>query len=597
MHPFSRRAFLLRAGTVGAAALASTLWTPSYRRALARSLAISVNPAGTTLERSLVYSGEGYLRISYGPGWPIVVREELAPASAGREDRRVALASVVHLTDLHLLDAESPARVDFWDRYSDGTSNSFIPFQSAFRAQETLSNQVGEAMIQQINAIAAGPVTGRPFDCAVSTGDNIDNQQVNETDWFIRLLDGGELTPTSGDLTRYEGVQDNDLATYDSHFWHPDPPPSPRDPDFYKRYYGFPEYPGLLDASGVPFVASGLDVPWYSTYGNHDGLVQGNVKGNPAIDAIATGRLKPTALPPGASTGDLENAFANGDPTLFVALLSGPARVVTADPDRRSLSTGEWVAKHLASTGGPGPSGHGYTEEDAANGDAHFAFQIAEGVLGISLDTCNWAYADGSVGEIQMAWAEQRIQEVSSRYFDSAGTEVTSDVADQLVILFSHHGPRDLTSPVPNPMRPTEARLLQPEILEILHRYPNVIAWMNGHSHRNLITPQADPTGLTGGFWDIATAAHIDFPEHARLVEVVDNRDGTLSIFATLIDHAATLATPPPGTPAASFGPEALAALGREFAYNDPQVGIEDGAEGRPRDRNVELLLPDPRKR
>ena len=76
----------------------------------------------------------------------------------------------------------------------------------------------------------------------------------------------------------------------------------------------------------------------------------------------------------------------------------------------------------------------------------------------------------------------------------------------------------------------------------------------------------------------------------------MDNRDGTLSIFGTLIDHAATLATPPPGTPAAGFGPEALAALGREFAYNDPQVGVEDGAEGRPQDRNVELLLPDPRQ-
>ena len=77
----------------------------------------------------------------------------------------------------------------------------------------------------------------------------------------------------------------------------------------------------------------------------------------------------------------------------------------------------------------------------------------------------------------------------------------------------------------------------------------------------------------------------------------MDNRDGTLSIFGTLIDHAATLATPAPGTPAASFGPEALAALGREFAYNDPQVGVEGGAEGRPQDRNVELLLADPRRR
>ena len=75
----------------------------------------------------------------------------------------------------------------------------------------------------------------------------------------------------------------------------------------------------------------------------------------------------------------------------------------------------------------------------------------------------------------------------------------------------------------------------------------------------------------------------------------MDNRDGTLSIFGTLVDHGATLATPRPGTPAGAFTPETLAALGREMAYNDPQVGVEDGAEGGPADRNVELLLPDPR--
>jgi hypothetical protein len=77
----------------------------------------------------------------------------------------------------------------------------------------------------------------------------------------------------------------------------------------------------------------------------------------------------------------------------------------------------------------------------------------------------------------------------------------------------------------------------------------------------------------------------------------MDNRDGTLSIFGTLVDHGAPLATPAAGTAAFGFAPETLAALGREFSYNDPQVGVEDGAEGSLQDRNVELLLPDPRSR
>lgn len=108
------------------------------------------------------------------------------------------------------------------------------------------------------------------------------------------------------------------------------------------------------------------------------------------------------------------------------------------------------------------------------------------------------------------------------------------------------------------------------------------------------MTPFARPGG--GGFWGIETASEIDWPILSRLLEVMDNRDGTLSIFGTLIDHGAARATPPPGADAFGFGNEALASLGREFAYNDPQVGIEDGAEGRPEDRNVELLVPDPRR-
>ena len=45
---------------------------------------------------------------------------------------------------------------------------------------ETLTNQVATSMITRINSIAAGPITGRPFDLCVSTGDNIDNQQHNK---------------------------------------------------------------------------------------------------------------------------------------------------------------------------------------------------------------------------------------------------------------------------------------------------------------------------------------------------------------------------------------------------------------------------------
>ncbi len=95
------------------------------------------------------------------------------------------------------------------------------------------------------------------------------------------------------------------------------------------------------------------------------------------------------------------------------------------------------------------------------------------------------------------------------------------------------------------------------------------------------------------------TASHIDFPQQARIVEIADNHDGTLSIFGTIVDSAAPLTVP-----AALDTPQALAALSRELAVNDWQervaapgaAGQPDGRRGKTEDRNVELLVRAPFK-
>ena len=96
-----------------------------------------------------------------------------------------------------------------------------------------------------------------------------------------------------------------------------------------------------------------------------------------------------------------------------------------------------------------------------------------------------------------------------------------------------------------------------------------------------------------GGFWEINTASHIDWPQQARIVEIVDNGDGTLSIFGTIDRPRA-----PRDLAANPTCPLDLAALSRELGINDwqrdPETTSVDGKRGAISDRNVELLVRAP---
>src|SRR5689334_261976 len=71
-----------------------------------------------------------------------------------------SLLSFAQLSDVHIIDAQSPARVEYFAR-TPGLSADEWPYSSAFRAHETLSTQLLVAALQAI-AHAAGPATGKP---------------------------------------------------------------------------------------------------------------------------------------------------------------------------------------------------------------------------------------------------------------------------------------------------------------------------------------------------------------------------------------------------------------------------------------------------
>jgi metallophosphoesterase (TIGR03767 family) len=531
-----------------------------------------------------------YRRLRYGPGEPYIVRTELAEGVPPVYRR--SLLNFVHHTDMQLRDTESPMLVEYLDRFSDQVCKP-IPFDAAFWPQGVMHFQAFEKMLRTVRTIGTSPVTGEPFQFSFCTGDNIDNAQLNELRWFIGIMDG-DIVETNSGGPAYEGVQAAHWGTPDTgpdpEYWHPDEGIS----DKYKVQYGFPDYPGVLEQAVAPFHAHGAGFPWYSCFGNHDGLILGNFPENPLMEGMAVGPFKPTGTPPGFNPCDeFENLRDHPE-----ALVSGPGRLVTADARRAIISRKQYVEEHFRSSSEP--RGHGFTEENLASGTAYYVDDRYPLLRMIVLDTTNpGGESNGSIGAAQLAWLEQRLIEVHSRYYDEDGQSATTENPDRLVVLFSHHGIATMNNIFvnPDPFTPEEndqPRFHGPQVEALVHRFPNVILWVNGHSHANRIVPRPDPEGKpnfqggTNGFWDVTTSSICDWPTQSRLIEIVDNGNGLLSIFCTIVDHSA------PPQPRRSRGLTFLASVHREVAANDPQDGFESGKRGEPEDRNVDLVIQAP---
>jgi len=556
---------------------------PHARRTGAPDPQVTQRPT-TTLDATLQPElGQGYRHLRWGPGEPHLVREDLGvPAGSDRTAARRSLLYFAHHTDVHICDAQSPARLEAGERLAwmnPGTD-------SGHRPQEHSTVQVFDQMIRATNAVRQSPVTGAEMAFCIQTGDNTDNRQLCETRWFVDTLDGKVVTPNTGHPDRYEGVQSQSHLRWT---YHPDDPSR----DFYGRI-GFPRLPGLLASAIRPVDTAGIDVPWLAVMGNHDGIWQGTfgrlsrLRLDLVESGLTAGGRKPVSLLGYLSAAAVASTRGADGMTGWTGRDAGPRpgrHTVgsTADPEaRRGLGISEYLAEMFRTDPVPGPVGHGFTEDNLRDGTTWWSRPQGERFQLIGLDTTNHtAGSEGRLGPGQLAWLEAELTALSS---DHGGS-------DRLVIVFSHHNSATMTNTVEDATDPGPA-IGGEALLELFARFPNVVLWVNGHSHVNEILAHPRPGGDGDGLWEINTASCIDFGQQTRTIEVLDNGDGTLSVLTTSLDHAAPVSTPARADK--RYTSAQLASLSRELASNDARWIDPWEQRGGPEDRNAELVLRRP---
>ena len=460
------------------------------------------------------YATNGYGKWTPGPGQPYLKPDMLGGITNSVPDSgATTLVSFFTMSDIHIDDKESPAQVPYFGYQNGPTANS-----SAYSPIILYTTHVLDAAVQTVNALHKT----QPFDCGLFLGDACNNNQYNELRWYLDVIDGKWITPSSG---AHRGAKTID----------------------YQK----------------PYQAAGLDksIQWYQTMGNHDQLWIGSLLTDDYIRKILVGsRLLNIGDVPannplclltrGFYTGVVDGTTEFGDiiDAGPVSYFSKPPRVA-ADAKRRSLTPGGWMREFLKTTSQP--VGHGFTKQLADNGFANYHFYPRANVpikvivlddtdkggsaaFGLDYPRYNWLVAELDAGE-----AAGELMIIAAHipllpYMEAAGG----------------YPPLPTSPPFPifTTMYPTTVEIPSATLLNKLHSYKNILMWVSGHVHRNAITPQPDPLGNPEhDFWVVETPSLRDFPQSFRRFNIARNSDNNISIFALDIDAAVNLKPLPNG--------------------------------------------------
>jgi metallophosphoesterase (TIGR03768 family) len=449
------------------------------------------------------------------------IRTDLMPAlfDATVIRKRAKLLNFFTITDIHVTDKEAPNQLIYLETVYE---SAVAVAASLYSPVMLCSTQVLDAAVQTINALHEKS----PIDFGLSLGDVCNSAQYNELRWYIDVLDGKVITPSSG------GHLGADSIDYQ-----------------------------------MPYQAAGLNkaIPWYQTLGNHDHFWMGSIPVDhslrtdlrdsytgSAVFATAKEMLyKPAAIQNrDFYMGVLDGASPYGDIKYAgpVANFQTPPQVV-ADPDRRALKRDEWLAEFFTTTSQP--VGHGFNLADAKNGFACYSF-VPKSTLPVKVivldntqredDGSTDIHGHGFLDAVRWTWLKAEL---------AAG-----DQAGQLMIIAAHiplavEMPGTAMAWWDNPQNAVDLTGLLAE----LHSHPNLLLWLAGHRHSNTVKAFTGATSETG-FWQVETSSLRDFPQQFRLFEIHLNSDYSVSIVTTNVDPAVR-----EGTPAAKSRAYAVAAM------------------------------------
>ena len=523
----------------------------------------------TTMARTLVRgpaNGLGWCPLVRGVGEP---HESLPPTTQ-------VLAAIWHLSDLHLCDVESPIRLEYLDRFSDPDSpyREELGHVGTYRPQEIFTTQVMLSMLSKVNRLRQGPTTGRPIDAVVITGDLIDNAQANELQWLARLLEGGTVSPRSGDETQssWVGAIASDADQHwDERYWHPDGPGPAGELDLPTRVFGFPRIPGLVDRARQDLHSPGVAYPVLAVHGNHDLLLQGTVVADARLREAAIGAERVTGLAAHQSPMVVLDAVGGIGPARYIDDEGSPRQQVLPDDSRSVLHAAQFAATVH----------HNLVPESFQQGPGNcWTAEVGE-LRVIALDTVNphggW---QGSIDLGQRDWLVTQLAQHPDRY----------------TIITSHHPSVTMINDFDGGNG--QARVLGPEVVALLLEHRQVIAWLAGHVHHHNALwhgrPTADGPSADEGFWEITTSSLIDWPQQARIIEFLRSGDG-VHIVSTVVDHDGDVDWASSATNATDLQ---LAGLSRLLAVNDYHHRGESFRalvlNSRPDLRNVTWTIRDP---